>query len=307
MDGRFGLSVIRHQRSPPAGVGCLPSCKSCFWCCVVCRLQSIACSERRACSPSNCSQVCDAVTRFVTGQYAAYEHYRTCGELWPCTPEPLHRQSEQSPHAVVAWRARQTSRRATAHVGLKSSPRVRLASVSPPSSPSPVPVLDKSIPIPRSGHLLLLLQNACTAFLPRCRFAVSSSPSPPTSLETRLSFHTAFWLHDPLSTAPLYGHRCYEILIVGSACLGLPATCRPFHPSFGSISPGFIHGPIFARLPIALVRARAFLQLLSPILTHFKIIQDISGTLSTSIEFGLRCPYLAQERRLHHLTPRATI
>jgi hypothetical protein len=139
------------------------------------------------------------VTKRVTGQYVAYENYRTCGELCPCNHEPLHRQSEQSPHPVASWRPGR-------HLEIQLLTSSKVKSTNPPylSFPSIISLpctrsrqKHSYFQFPEADTSCFLLPIACTAFLLRCRFAILPSSSPPTSLETRLSLQTTsgFTIH----------------------------------------------------------------------------------------------------------------
>jgi hypothetical protein len=195
----FGLSVIRQQRSSPAGVGCLPIRKSCYGCCVGCllqaqRAQSVELDHRRMLTSVRCGD--EASHRSVRGVRALPNMRRTV-PLQP--PEPLPLQSEQSPHAVVAWRP---GRRRD--IQLRTSSQIK--STSPPCLKSPLhhipplyPFSTKAFQFPEADTSCFCSKSPAQPSCPGVGFAVSSSSSPPTSLETRLSFQTTsgFTIHFP--------------------------------------------------------------------------------------------------------------
>ena len=170
---------------------------------------------------------------------------RRCGTSTPCSPQCLSLQSEQSSPALVSWPPGR-------HLDIQLLTSSQIKSTSPPclNLPSTISLpctrsRQKAFPIPTSQkrtplafalnrlHSLLAQASVCHLVL--------ILASDLTRDQTVLPDH--FWLHDPLSTAPLYNNECYEILIIGSAYHDLAAACRPSHPAFQVSSLAF-QGPL---------------------------------------------------------------
>jgi hypothetical protein len=138
---------------------------------------------------------------------------------------------------------------------LKSSPRVRLASISPPSSSLPLSpqFSTKAFLFPFSGHGFAFhpkwpAQPSCSGVaLPFCLQTVASDL---TRDQTVLSIPSL--CHDPHPILPRYDNGWLEILIIGSAFLG-SSCCVPAVPSYIALplSPGLVPRSTFTTLVIA--------------------------------------------------------